>query len=133
MRRRLAISPLHALSTTHTMLSTRAGANDSFSAWRSMSMSRSALSIAAGVVPSAAQRVSETPGMATRSDGPPLLAVDQEIVGLRGPLRARLVLRDRPRRLRPLLHDRVADAPLGLDLVVAGEQRGVAAHRVGDE
>ena len=45
------------------MLSARAGEKDSFSAWRSLSISRSAASIAPGVVPCAAQRLSETPGI----------------------------------------------------------------------
>jgi hypothetical protein len=45
------------------MLSTRAGENDSFSAWRSTSIWRSAASISPGFVSEAAQRLSETPGI----------------------------------------------------------------------
>ena len=52
---RFWISPRHSRSATTTRFSTRAGTYASFSAWRSLSSSRSAASIAAGVVSCADQ------------------------------------------------------------------------------
>src|SRR4051794_11856930 len=101
----------------------------------SASSRRSAASMSPGVVSLARQTVSivATVRSAPCSDRAPVLLVGpQQPLGVLGSLRARLVLRQRARGLLPLLHDRVADLPLGLDLVVAGEERGVAAHRVED-
>src|ERR1700712_2127751 len=101
--------------------SARAGTYPASSVWRSKSILRSAASIASGVVSCALQWLSETPGIAL--DLTPLVAVEHQLRGLVGALRTGLVLRQRPGRLLPRLHDRVADAPLRLDLVVAGEER----------
>ena len=89
------------------------------------------LTMADGVVSCAVQSVSLTAGI--RSDRPPLVSRIQQAIGLRRPLAAGRVLRQRSRRRLPVLHDRVADVPLRLDLVVTGEERGVAVHGVHDE
>src|SRR6476619_1795714 len=107
-----------------------AGTYEAFSLWRSKSILRSAASIASGVVSCALQWLSDTPGT---SDLPPGVPVAHQLVRLVGPLRAGLVLRQRAGGLLPCLHDRVADAPLRLDLIVAGEERRLAAHRVEDQ
>ena len=60
-------------------------------------------------------------GRRSASDASPGVAGAEDQVGLRRPLRAGRVLRQRTGRVGPRLHDRVADAPLRLDLVVARE------------
>src|SRR5688500_18231719 len=108
------------------MFSARAGTYPVFSWWRSTASRRIAASIAAGVVSEAFQ---------TASDRAPLIAARlEDASGVRRALAARLVLRERRLAARgPRLEDRVADLPLRLDLVVAGEERRVAAHGVHDQ
>src|SRR6266513_1265715 len=111
------------------MFSTRAGTYASLLAYCSLSSSRSAVSIAAGVVSCALQ----TPSSATRSDCAPVVSVGHQGVRLFRSAGSRLVLGHRGGQLGPGLQDRVDDPPLRLDLVVSGEQGGVAAHGVHEE
>src|SRR5512144_1813588 len=92
---------------------------------------RSAASMSPGDVSRALQTVSIV-AISDPSDRAPRVAVEQDPVGLDGTLRPGLVLRQRPGRGPPAADDRIADLPLGLHLVVAGEERRVAAHRVED-
>src|SRR4051794_3459832 len=84
-----------------------------------------------GVVDRALHIRSLTAGMA--SDRSPDVVADEQLVRLRRALRAGRVLGDALAALRPRADDRVDDPPLRLDLVVAGEERGVAAHGVEDQ
>src|SRR5262249_24782144 len=67
------------------------------------------------------------------SDCPPRVSGQQDALGLGGSLRARRVARRRCGDRIPCAQDRIANAPLSLDLVVAREERRVAAHRVEDQ
>src|SRR4051812_41007902 len=69
----------------------------------------------------------------SRSDRAPALTRVEQLLGLGRTLRAGLVFIERRVAVLPGLEDRVADGPGGLHLVVAGEQRGVPAHRVEDQ
>src|SRR5215212_774774 len=68
-----------------------------------------------------------------RSYRAPLRVALQQATRLRRALRTRRIGARPVLVLRPALEDGVADAPLGLDLVVAREQGGVAAHGVEDQ
>src|SRR5271155_1636871 len=105
------------------MLSTRAGRKPPSSEWRSASSSRSAASIASGVVPCSLQTASLTAGIGL--DGAPVMVAQQQVVRFAWSLRPGFVLRQRTSSVLPGAQDRVADAPLRLDLVVAREQRRV--------
>ena len=65
-------------------------------------------------------RHSRSPSSPSAAAGP----AEPDVVRLQRPVRRRGV---------PVLEDRVDDRPLRVDLVVAGEQRRVAAHRVEDQ
>src|SRR3954447_14053666 len=92
--------------------------------------------MAAGVVPSALQWLSLTAGIGSAGpalDRAPDVVADEQPVGVGRPLRAGRVLAEPLVAAGPRLHDRVDDPPLGLDLVVPREERGLAAHGVEDQ
>src|SRR5687767_2586743 len=107
------------------MLSARAGTYPRFSPCSSTTSRRIAASTCAGVVFRPVQ---------TRPDRSPLIVALEGPARLLGPLAAGVVGGQwGPAEPVPALEDRVDGPPLRLDLVVAGEQRRVAAHRIGDQ
>src|SRR5437764_13620834 len=104
-------------------LRTRAGAYAASCLYWSSRRWRRAASILSGLVLCSLQT-------SAISDGAPVVLVLEERVGLVRATASGRVLRQLPVHPPPGLQDRVADRPRGLDLVVAGEQRRVAAHGV---
>src|SRR3989442_1435707 len=88
--------------------------------------------MAAGVVSCALPTTSPIAPVACL-DRPPAIALAQQLLRLRGSLRARFVVVHGRGRLLPRGHDRVADEPLRLHLVIAREEGRVPAHGVGYE
>src|SRR3954463_2931181 len=109
------------------MFITRAGTYARSSLKRSTNMRRSAASMRVGVVSSSRQTSS------IALEPPPPARGDQLVRRLRPRGPGRVLVQRHVVVVMPGRQDRVDDRPLGVDLVVAGEQRRVAAHRVEDQ
>src|SRR4051794_8766105 len=95
----------------------------------------SSLRSAASTLPGVVSRSRQTSSLMRRrpSQPAPRAALAEEVLGLGRPGGAGLIGRQRRLALLPRLEDRIDDRPLPDDLVVAREERRLAAHRILDQ